>query len=76
MVERANITPGGSGFLFYWTVPPEYFKVGIQGEQRELSAVIEISNKVEMEEKRLAASAGSCRQVYMGHLLYYSEQEA
>lgn len=77
-VERANITPslGGWGFLFYWTVPPEYFKVGIHGEQRELSSVIEISNKVEMEEKRPAASAGSCRQVYMGHLLYYSEQEA
>lgn len=38
--------------MFYWTVPPEYFKVGIHGEQRELSAVIEISNKVEMEEKK------------------------
>lgn len=77
-VERANITPsaGGWGFLFYWTVPPEYFKVGIHGEQRELSAVIEISNKVEMEEKRPAASGGSCRQVYMRHLLYYREQEA
>lgn len=77
-VERENITPSleGSRFLFYWTVPPKYFKVSIHGEQRELSAVIEISNKVELEEKRPASSTGSCRRVYMGHLLYYSEQKA
>lgn len=78
-VERANIrpSPGGSGFLFYWTVPPEYFKVGIHGEQRELSAVIEISNKVEMEEKKTSCIRRELQAGLYGPLtlLYCSEQE-
>lgn len=60
-VEWANITQslGGSKCLFYWTEPPEYFKVSIHGEQRELSTEIEISNKVWLEEKRPAALQGA-----------------
>lgn len=66
--------------LFFWTVPPKHFKVSFCGEQRKLSAGIKIK-KIEREDRKhhpkpnapAAAPPESCRQVYMGHLLYYSK---